>query len=184
MILPDADLLRRAKLLRWYGIDRERKSYNKKDHRLENDIAESGYKFHMNDLNAAIGLGNLPHIDGLLQKNRANVQYMTEQLSGIDGFDIMKQHPEAKTAGWLFTVRVAEKEKFVEFMTEKKIMASQVHHRNDGHSCVAEFQTTLPKLDKLVKELLCLPVGWWLSDDDKLYIVDSVKEFFNANMSG
>lgn len=49
---------KRARLLRWYGISRDGKL---KDMRcdLNNPIFEYGYKFHMNDVNAIIGLGNM-----------------------------------------------------------------------------------------------------------------------------
>ena len=45
----------RAKLLRWYGINREE---NRKDFRCESDIENVGFKFHMNDVNAFIGRMN------------------------------------------------------------------------------------------------------------------------------
>ena len=54
--------------MRWFGIDRDKRNYKGKDFRLENDIAEYGYKFHMNDISATIGLHNLPHIPELLEE--------------------------------------------------------------------------------------------------------------------
>ena len=37
------------------------------DEHKNKDIKESGYKFHMNDISATIGLYNLPHMDKLLK---------------------------------------------------------------------------------------------------------------------
>ena len=48
----------RAKRLRWYGIDRDKK-HSIKDFRLYDDIFEEGFKFHMNDVLASIGRANL-----------------------------------------------------------------------------------------------------------------------------
>jgi dTDP-4-amino-4,6-dideoxygalactose transaminase len=56
LVLPHRELYDRSKLLRWYGIDR---NSNRKDFRCEADIEEWGFKFHMNDVNASIGLANL-----------------------------------------------------------------------------------------------------------------------------
>ena len=56
VIFNDQDDFERSKLLRWYGIDRNE---NRKDFRCEADISEIGFKFHMNDVNASIGLANL-----------------------------------------------------------------------------------------------------------------------------
>ena len=58
---PKEDQLKRFKLLRWYGIDRDD---NRKDFRCESDIAEYGFKMHMNDINATIGIENLPLATG------------------------------------------------------------------------------------------------------------------------
>ena len=174
--LPNETLYERCKLLRWYGIDREKRNYKGKDFRLENDILEYGYKFHMNDINATIGLYNLPHIDELLQKNRENAEYFDGQLNGIEGISLMKNNPKCNSAWWLYTIRVlnGRKLKFMEKMKEANIMTSQVHNRNDINSCVKEFEEELPNLDILEKELVCIPVGWWLTRENIKYIVDSI----------
>ena len=65
-MLPNAELTRRARLLRWFGIDRERRSGGG-DFRMEPDIPEFGFKFHMNDVNATIGLINLRHVPRILE---------------------------------------------------------------------------------------------------------------------
>ena len=58
---PHDELYERAKLLRWYGIDRNPKG--RTDFRCEADIEEWGFKFHMNDLCAAIGMENFKSVD-------------------------------------------------------------------------------------------------------------------------
>jgi dTDP-4-amino-4,6-dideoxygalactose transaminase len=180
ILLPTEKLYDRAKLLRWYGIDRDKRNYNRKDLRMENDILEFGYKFHMNDINATIGLYNLPHMDNLLQKNRANAQYLHKKLGELylqqkePTFQLMENKDDRESAWWLFTMKVEKKEQFIEHMKVCGIFTSQVHNRNDINTCVKDFQTTLPELDNLEKRLVCIPVGWWLSTEDLEYIVASV----------
>ena len=72
LLSPHKDLDTRARLLRWYGIDRDG---DRKDFRCEADIEEWGYKFHMNDVCATVGLENLKHIDELVQKHKDNAAY-------------------------------------------------------------------------------------------------------------
>ena len=54
-------------------------------------------------------------------------------------------------------------------------MVSRVHERNDKHTCVKEFRSALPNLDKVVKEMICIPVGWWVTKEQREYIVESIK---------
>ena len=174
--LPNQELYDRCKLLRWYGINRDKRNYKGKDFRLENDILEYGYKFHMNDVNATIGLYNLPHMDGLLEKNRRNAKLLDEGLENIEGIKLMKNNPKCNSAYWLYTICVlnGKKQEFIEKMKEANIMVSQVHNRNDINSCVKEFEEELPNLDILEKELVCIPVGWWLTQENMKYIIENI----------
>jgi dTDP-4-amino-4,6-dideoxygalactose transaminase len=55
----------KARRLRWFGYDREAKQ------RLgDADLIEAGYKYHMNDISASIGRGNLAHIDEVLEHKK------------------------------------------------------------------------------------------------------------------
>ena len=171
--LPNEELYDRCKLLRWYGINRDKRNYKGKDLRLENDILEYGYKFHMNDVNATIGLYNLPHMDGLLEKNRRNAAIFDEKLKNVEGIQLLQNNSKCKSAYWLYTIRVlnGKKQEFMDKMKEANIMTSQVHNRNDINTCVKEFEESLPNLDILEKELVCIPVGWWLEEKDIEYII-------------
>ena len=174
--LPYKSLYDRCKLLRWYGINRDKRNYKGKDFRLESDIIEYGYKFHMNDISATLGLYNLPHIPSLLEKNRRNATFYDNKLKGIEWLRLMKNNPKSNSAYWLYTIRVlnGKKLEFMNKMKEVGIMTSQVHNRNDINSCVNDYKETLPNLDVLEKELVCIPVGWWLKEDELEYIIKNI----------
>lgn len=176
IILPNKKLYERAKLIRWFGIDRDKRNYNRKDFRMENDIEEWGYKFHMNDINATIGLCNLPYIDGLLEKDRNNNKFLHENLKNISDIILFENKIDRESSCWLFTMRVKRKNDFIEKMKQCGITTSQVHNRNDLNSCVTEFRCDLPNITELEKELICIPVGWWLSQDDLNYMLEKIKE--------
>jgi dTDP-4-amino-4,6-dideoxygalactose transaminase len=175
ILLPNEKLYERAKLIRWFGIDRDKRNYNRKDFRLENDISEWGYKYHMNDINATIGLYNLPYIDGLLEKNRNNYEYLYNGLKDIEDITLFENKKDRENSAWLFTMRVNKKPDFIEKMKGYGITTSQVHNRNDLNSCVSDFLIELPNITELEKELICIPVGWWLEKDDLDYMIEKIK---------
>jgi dTDP-4-amino-4,6-dideoxygalactose transaminase len=173
LVLPHQELYKRAKLLRWYGIDRET---NSKDFRCEDDILEWGFKFHMNDINATLGIHNFPHVAGIIKAHHDNAEYYQKELSSVPGVTLMKRDPRAYSADWIYTIKVENRDAFMEHMANKEIMVSRVHERNDKHSCVAEAKSLLPNLNKLSEEMICIPNGWWVTKKDRKYIVDSIKE--------
>jgi len=173
LVLPHQDLYRRGKLLRWYGIDRET---NTKDFRCEDDIPEWGFKFHMNDLNAAIGIENLKKMDDVLPVYTSNAEYYNKELSEVEGVQLLEGDAGRKSAYWQYTILVDRRDDFTRMMQSKGIMVSRVHERNDKHPCVKQFKSYLPTLDKVVKKMVCIPVGWWVGDSEREYIVESMKE--------
>jgi len=174
LICPHEKLYKRAKLLRWYGIDRDD---NRKDFRCESDIPEWGYKFHMNDVNAAIGLANLKEVNkNVIAKNKANAHYYNKQLQNVDGVTLLENKDGYDSSYWIYTIKVERQEDFMAAMKEKGIMVSRVHERNDKHSCVKEYRSSLPNLDKVIQEMICIPVGWWVTKEQREYIVECIKE--------
>jgi len=173
LFLPHQDLYKRGKLLRWYGIDRDD---NRKDFRCEADIPEWGFKFHMNDINAAIGLENFKLVNEIISKHQNNAKYYDKELKKVDGIELLQRHDDRESAFWIYSILVDRKEDFQRYMAEKGIATSQVHERNDIHSCVREYKTILPNLDNTVGKLSSIPVGWWVTQEEREYIVDCIKK--------
>jgi dTDP-4-amino-4,6-dideoxygalactose transaminase/ribosomal protein S18 acetylase RimI-like enzyme len=176
IFLPNEESYKRAKLLRWFGIDRERRSGGG-DLRMENDVPEWGYKFHMNDINASIGLSNLPFVEENTQKMRNIANRYRKEFPQF-GVELLEEKEGYESARWIFTIKVHDKCGFIPFMNSKGIMVSQVHNRNDNHSCVAESKTSLPQLDELEKSIICIPAGWWITYENQTYIIDCIKEWY------
>lgn len=175
IVFPNEELYRRAKLLRWYGIDRET---NKKDMRCEADIKEWGFKFHMNDVNATIGIENLKYLDDAMSHVKMLAKMYDDRLMLID--EILPQvHAEgAESAYWLYTIRANDRDNLATFMTEKGVMVSKVHERVDKHSCMNDYKAILPTLDSVAAEMISIPIGWWVTEDNVHYICDCVEEFY------
>jgi dTDP-4-amino-4,6-dideoxygalactose transaminase len=170
---PHSELYKRGNLLRWYGIDREDK--NRPDFRCETDVSEIGFKYHMNDVSAIIGMENFKRLDNIIKLHRDNARFYNEELSKIDGIKLMENSPKANSANWLYTIKVRDRDNFMKAMKDRGVITSRVHERNDKHSCFMGNQAILPNLDKLVNEMICIPVGWWVTDEDREYILEQIK---------
>lgn len=173
LVFKNKNDYKRGKLLRWYGIDRDAPN---RDSRIEQDVFEWGYKFHMNDVSATIGLEQLKYLDGILKKHRDNAAYFLKNLKNIKGVTLIQPQPDSVSSYWLFTMQVKFRNRFKSAMQKQGIMTSQVHRRNDTHPVVKKFKTKLPNLDIFEKEMICIPVGWWLTQKNKDYIVRSIKK--------
>jgi len=173
LILPHQELYSRGKLIRWYGIDRDS---NRKDFRCEADIPEWGFKFHMNDVNAAVGIENLKHAKNIITTHQDNAKFYDQNLQNISGLETLKREVGHESAFWIYSMLVDDRDGFMKWMKECNIIVSQVHERNDKHSCVREYTSALPQLDRTIGKVVSIPVGWWVNAEQREYIVDCIKK--------
>ena len=156
----------RAKLLRWYGIDREPKTKEALDLRCELDVVEAGYKFHMNDVCATVGLENFKHLDWILERHRDNAKFYNQAFANSN-VRISPANPNGKSAYWLYTIHLNNRDEVMKKMGELGVLTSKVHARNDTHSMFKDFKdANLPNAELFNNSHLCIPVGWWVSKED------------------
>lgn len=172
IICPTQGLHERAKLLRWYGLDRTAS----KDFRCGQNIQEWGMKWHMNNLNAAIGIENYGYTNDIVRKHQNNAKFYNEKLQNVNGITLLANEDGFKSSSWIYTIMVQDRPNFVKKMREKDIEVGQVHDRNDKHDCLKEFKMPLPSLDKISQEMNCIPCGWWITNEQREYIVDTIKK--------
>lgn len=172
LICPNTEQTERARLLRWYGLDRRGKA----DFRCEQMIEEVGYKYHMNDIAAGIGLVNIYDVPDTLWIHRNNAETYRTILAGHSQFLIPPQ--DDGSAWWLFTLLVSDRDSFIAYLKERGIAASPVHARNDTHPAFKRValngKKRLPGVDYFAAHEVAIPAGWWLQNEDKLRVLDAV----------
>ncbi len=169
LLCKSEDDHRRGKLLRWYGIDREQP---RADFRCESDIAEWGYKFHMNDIAATIGLEQMPHLVRVVEQRREVAAFYDATIDA----DLLCKWPEDRSSAfWLYTLFVERRADFMRAMADRDVTVSQVHARNDTHTMFRDFKAPLPGVDEFTSKHVCIPIGFWVGPQEREHIVNSIR---------
>lgn len=158
----------KGKLIRWFGID-------KKLARLENNIQFQGYKYHMNNVNALIGLVQLQNIDSIVNAHIENGKYFDRELRGIPGIELLEYYADSEPSYWLYTLKVENREGFIKKLGDNEVLASELHKRSDWHPYLNDFKQELPILDKFYKNFVHIPCGWWVTSEEREKIVNVIK---------
>ena len=170
-LLPPASQYDRARLLRWHGLDR----LSKADFRCEQDITEVGYRAHLTDDLATVGLANLGMARENVRKAQENAKFYTRVFAGAPGITV--QPFDAASDYWLYTLLVEDRASFLAFLAERGVMASPVHARNDTHTAfrrAAGETTPLPGVDHFAARNVAIPCGWWLTSADREKVAAAV----------
>lgn len=174
-LLTPPDVYERARLLRWYGLDRR----TNVSFRVGQNVAESALKMNMNDINAAIGLGNLESAPNVVRLHREHADYYNRRISPEwPRIDIPPLDPGS--AWWLYCLRVDQPQRFIDFMRERGVECGQVHGRNDKHHAYAFYSGPLPGVDAFASHEVAIPVGWWLGPEDLGRIANEVERYSSS----
>jgi perosamine synthetase len=159
LVCKDSGDVSRAKRLRWFGLERDI------DRDKLQDPDEWGWKFHMNDIAATIGIANLREMNTILSLHRHHVRY----LDSVLGNDMDSQPL------WVYPLRVPNRAQFMKAMWGHGIATSVVHARNDKLRHLPAPPRDLPGVDAFDSTQVNVPCGWWLSSEDITYIGETIR---------
>ncbi len=138
LICKNKEHYERARRLRWFGYDRE-----EKQKKGDTDLIEAGYKYHMNDITAATGRGNLAVIDKLIAHRK--------KLMGE--YALINAVPSI----WFSHMLVPDRQNLMAFLKERGVETGVYHYRNDKYT-VFGGRKPFPVMDKIENQYFIFPM--------------------------
>lgn len=159
---------------RWFGIDRANAQLSILGER-QYDIAAVGYKYHMNDYAAALGLANLQGFKKRLERRKKIASMYRQALYNVSGIELFEMPDDRESANWLFGMHVERRLDFIRALKSKGVTASVIHLRIDHNSCFGGLRKDLPNQDKFNETQIHIPLHDALSDNDVQHVIGSIK---------
>lgn len=171
-----AEIIRKKRLL---GIDR--KAMHVKDWKQRSwiyDVPFGGFRYHMSNINAAIGLAQLAKLDTFIARRRELCHKYMEELSGIEGIELPVCEFDT-IAPFMFVIRVKDEKRdaLKSFLMENDIESGISYIPCHTYSFYEE-QQSMPITEKVFKEVLCLPMHFELTDENICEVASVIRKFF------
>jgi dTDP-4-amino-4,6-dideoxygalactose transaminase len=169
LITDDDDVATRCRRLRDHG-------------RLDKNVhAEIGFNLRFNDIQAAIGRVLLRRLDAMNDHRRRLAARYQRGLAGLP-LVLPVEAPGAHHVYHLYVVRTPERDGLAKFLQERGI-ATGIHYPVPSHRqpAVEHFNPSpLPRTERIVTEILTLPISAGHTEAEVDQVVAAVKEFFHA----
>ncbi|OFX56512.1 MAG: hypothetical protein A2046_14215 [Bacteroidetes bacterium GWA2_30_7] len=159
---------------RWFGIDRSKSQLTELGERNYN-INELGYKYHLNNYAATLGLANLKDYHFRLNKRIEIAKYYQNELSKINSIKLFKYKSDRQSAFWLFGFHVEKRNDFIRALKEKKITASVIHQRIDRNDVFGGKNNYLINQEKFDETQIHIPIHDSIDKEKAEYIVDTIR---------
>ncbi len=169
IVTDDEEIAARCRRLRDHG-------------RLNKDVhSEVGFNLRFNDIQAAIGRVLLRRLDAMNDRRRELAARYGTGLAGLP-LELPRERPGARHVYHLYVVRTPRRAELAAFLKERGIQTG-VHYPVPTHRqpAVEHFAPSpLPATERLVDEILTLPISAGHTDAEIDAVATAVRAFFGA----
>ena len=162
----DPEIYHRAKAISWCGIDKSTFDRSQKSYSWDYNIKEVGLKANMNDIIAAIGLEQLPHV---IENNakRAKIAGWYDKY-----LDSKIQRPYTSKTWHLYTLLVPNRNKLLDKLAEYGVSAG-VHYKPLYKYSIFP-KADCPVTEKIFRRIISLPMHIELKESDVKFVCDII----------
>jgi dTDP-4-amino-4,6-dideoxygalactose transaminase len=182
----DESLAEEISLLKFHGMSREAWKRFAASGTPNYDILLPGYKYNMMDIQAAIGIHQLPKLDGFIDRRTEIAGFYNRELAGIEELALPRQAPYQQRHAWHLYTPLVRIEKLAidrgRFMEELKklnigsgLHYKAIHHHAWYRENMPVPDSDLPNASYASERILSLPLFPKMGDDDARDVVEAVK---------
>jgi perosamine synthetase len=143
------------------------------------EVATQGYRYHMSNINAAIGMAQLKKLPFFIKRKQSIVKAYNEQFSKIRGISLLNWNVD-EVAPFSYIIRVLDNRRdlLIEFLKTRGV-GSGVHYiPNHMQPFFAKYASWLPVTEAVWREIITLPLYVDMKENDVQKVIDSVNDFF------
>ena len=187
IITPSEEIFERVCLLRFHGMDRNAWKRFAKAGSPRYDIAMPGYKYNMMDIQAALGLHQLPRLDAFIDARTRLAMRYQEAFSGLDALILPTHTPYATRHSWhLYTPLVnlealtIDRDRFMQELKERNIGVglhyTAVHEFSYYRDHYGWKPASFPEAHFVSERIMSLPLFPMLTDRDQDDAIAAVRD--------
>ncbi len=183
----DENLAEEVSLMKFHGMSREAWKRFAASGTPNYDIILPGFKYNMMDIQAAIGIHQLPRLDGFIDKRKELAEFYNRELADVEELALPSCAPYEQRHAWhLYTplVRIErltiDRDRFMEELKKHNIGSGlhykAIHHHAWYREHMPVPDSMLPNASYASERILSLPLFPKMTGEDARDVVTAVKQ--------
>jgi len=175
--LDDKKIAERIIKKRILGIDKD--TWNRYKHKRSwfYSVKEIGFRYHMSNINAAIGLAQLKKMNFFIKKRQDIARFYDKGLKGINGIEIIKRD-YTRIAPFNYTVLAEKRDKLMAYLQNFGVTTGINYIPNHIQPVFKSQRARLPNTEYLYGKILTLPLFAGMRKTEVDYVIRKIKNFY------
>ncbi len=176
-----ADILRQK---RYCGMDRKPMTSVEKGRTPFYQVKTQGFRYHMSNINAAIGLAQLKKLDSFIARRQEICRKYDRAFGGIPAINCLPiNYDNVAPHIYVILLKNGGRNDLMEYLKNHKIETGINYVPNHLQPFYSNEAVSLPETEKAYEEILTLPLHCGLSDDDVTFVIQSVTKCLTKQAS-
>ena len=191
MLTGPPELLDEARVWSLHGMSRDAFKRYTSEGSWRYDVVLPGFKYNMPDVQAAIGIHQLEHLDEMQKRRRAIVAQYDEAIGQLEELETPVARPEVESAWHIYLLRLRPerlrigRDQFIEELRRRNIGASVHFIPIHQHTYYREHHQLRPEqfpvAQREFERMLSLPLSPAHSDQDVADVIEAVTDVVEKN---
>jgi perosamine synthetase len=164
---------------RMLGIDKDTWNRYKHKRSWSYEVQEKGYRYHMSNINAAIGLVQFGRVESAAKRRQEIARFYDDRLSGMDSVKVLK-HDYNRTVPFNYTILAKRRDELMIYLENKGIGTVINYIPNHIQPLFKDIRADLPNTDAAYKEIVSIPMHAALTIQDAGKVVEAIGEFYKS----
>ncbi len=144
-----------------------------------------GHNYRLEGMQGAILDVKLKHLPQWTEARRRNANLYRKYLAPVKEVVVPQEMPGAKHVYHIFCIRVPRREELIKFLSENQVYTG-IHypipcHLQNAYASLGYKTGDLPVSEQFADQLLSLPMCEVLTEEEIIYVCDTIKRFYAAS---
>lgn len=184
----DEALVKKLYRMRWVGINKDtwNRAYVSAKYSWYYEVTELGWKYHLNDVPAAIGMAQLRKVEKENEMRRQIVKRYNDAFANLGWLRTPYEARHVKHSYWLYIIRTNDsddRDKLIAHLADKDIatgvhfMPVHLHPYYQNYYKQNKMKVTVPVAEREWKKFITLPLFPTMTDSEVNQVINAVKGF-------
>ena len=176
IVTNDESILQIVRDIRLLGVEKDTEKRYSGRRSWDFNVIEQGWRYHMSNIMAAIGIVQLDRIEEFKSKRKEICKKYIEELGGINeviflDIDFNEIMPH------IFVIKVQKRDELSRYLISNNIECG-IHYKPNHLLSKYASKYILPKTEKIYGEILTLPCHSGLNISEQDEVISKIKRFY------
>lgn len=172
----DKEFVHKVQDGRLLGVEKDTQMRYSSQRSWDFDVKEQGYRYHMSNIMAAIGMVQIDRLTDFKVKRQNISKAYCKALNDIEQIELLDFDFD-KILPHIFVIKAQKRNELREYLIANNIECG-IHYKPNHLHTKYKPDFNLPLTEQIYEKILTLPCHFDLTDDEQNTIINKIREFY------